>query len=267
MSDSIIKINPSKTTELDFEVRVQTNCADDMPCVRFAVELVEEQRWLSMVCTRDDDTKRWTVSIPPLKPIVDRPEYPFILEVLIEDYYFVPAKGVLQPIQAPAADLSQSKKPKIAVSFDADEKKKKKKKETPIEEQFSGAAGSVNGGQSSPNNNLLVPEFPPEETHIDPLDDEDSHDIGDVFPGRVTPGDTGMTADNIAQSDNKDEFNAREIAQQIVKDRVNVKKTSGKKGFLFKRVNDKAVIEGLHTAEIKEMRKSNAAKVKKILND
>jgi len=278
MSDSVIKINPSKTTELDFEVSVQTNCADDKPCVRFAVELVEEERWLSMVCTKDDKTKKWTVSIPPLKPIVDRPEYPFILEVLVEDYYFVPAKGVLQPIQAPSADLSQSKKPKVVVSFNVDDKKNDEKKKDdkkkddkkvgPIEERFAGAAGAVGGGQSSPNNKLLVPEFPPKETHVeDPDDDEESHDIEDVFPGRVTPGDTGMTADNIAQSDNKGDFNAREIARQIVKDRLKVEKSSGKKGFLFNRVNDKAVVEGLDSNEVKKMRTDKAAKVKQILKD
>jgi len=142
MSGSVIKINPAKKTDLDFEVNVVTNCAEDTPCVRFSIELVEEQQWLSLVCIKDDDTKRWKASIPPLTPIVDRPEYPFVLEVIVEDYYFVPAKGILEPVQSPSVDLNQQQKPSVDVTFDTEEKKDKKKdkKKKPHKKKLARAA-------------------------------------------------------------------------------------------------------------------------------
>jgi hypothetical protein len=340
MSDPIIKINPSKSTDLDFEVSVQTNCADDKPCVRFAVELEEEKRWLSLVCIKDEETKKWHVSIPPLKDIVDRAEYPFVLEVIVEDYYFVPAKGTLQPMTAPTVDMTSPKKPAVSVSFTSsadsekpgtkdlkdytdvdswktaakeagavdfkvhddkdqtatnkhkdiigvwDEAGKKgnistiEKKEN-VNERAPGA-GTAFGGMDAPTNKLLKPEFPPKETHVEEPDEEEI-DIQDVASGEgvmrraarlrrerevslVTPGDQGMTADTRAQPDGKGEFDAREIASRIVRGTSKAKKPEGK-GYLFKRIGEKAVIEGLEPKDLKDKLDEKAKRVKDILKD
>lgn len=257
MSDPTIKINLSKPTELDFDVSVKTNCADDKPCVRLSVELEVEKRWLSLICVKDEETKKWTVTIPPLKPLVDRSEYPFIVEVILEDYYFVPAKGMLQPMEAPSVEMTSQKKPVVTATFD-------EVKKEPIEERAPGA-GDITG-YVAPTTKLLKPEFPPKLKHVEKPDDEDE-DIADVIAvSSVTPGDAGRTADNRKQPDGKGGFDAREIAQQIVKDKVKAKMPATK-GYLFKRVGEQAVVEGLEPHNIKKVQDDKAKKVKDILKD
>ena len=261
MSDPVIKINLSKPTELDFDVSVKTNCADDKPCVRLAVELEEGKRWLSLVCVKDEETKKWSVTIPPLNPLGDRPEYPFIVEVILEDYYFVPAKGMLQPVEAPSVDISSQKKPVVTATFDNKDDEEEKR----VDERAPGT-GDITG-YVAPTNKLLKPEFPPKQTHVEEPDEEDK-DIADVVgASSVTPGDIGMTADNRKQPDGKGAFDAREIAQRIVKDKVKAKKPTGKGGFLFNRVGNKTVVEGLESKEVKKVLDDRAQKVKDILKD
>ncbi|TFH11191.1 MAG: hypothetical protein E4H14_01165 [Candidatus Thorarchaeota archaeon] len=262
----VIKINPSKTTDLDFEVSVTTNCADDKPCVRFGIELEEEKRWLSLVCFKDEESRRWSVSIPPLKPIVDRPEYPFILEVILEDYYFVPAKGVLRPVSTPSVDMGGQKKPKITATFGVSEPAKEKdEKEEKIEETGRApGTGTAHGDYKLPVVNKPRPEFPPKETHVEEPEKEEL-DVGDLGSS-VTPGDQGMTTDTRKQPDGKGPFDAREIAAQIIKDRSKAKKPDGK-GFLFRRVGEQAVVEGLESKAVKKVLEERAQKVKNILKD
>lgn len=260
MSDPVIKINLSKPTELDFDVSVKTNCADDKPCVRLSVELEVEKRWLSLVCVKDEETKKWSVTIPPLKPLADRSEYPFIVEVILEDYYFVPAKGILQPMEAPSVDMAAQKKPVVTATFDNKEEPTKEH----IEERAPGA-GDITG-YVAPTTKLLKPEFPPKLKHVEKPDDEDE-DIADVIAvSSVTPGDAGRTADNRKQPDGKGGFDAREVAQRIVKDKVKAKMPATK-GYLFKRVGEQAVVEGLEPHNIKKVQDDKAKKVKDILKD
>ena len=271
MSDpTIIRINPDKATDLDFEVSVQTNCADDKPCVRFSVELEQDKRWLSLVCTKDEETKKWNVTIPALKSIVDRPSYPFVLEVIVEDYYFVPAKGNLQPLMTPTADIGNSGKPTVTATFGAEEKKEepskeKDEKEEKIEEGMPFAGGNAYGGMVGPTNTLLKPERPIKGRHVEKPEKKDRN-INDVLDTKVVPGDQGMTADTQAQPDGKGPFDAREIASRVVKDRIKTKKPTGK-GYLFNRHGDKAVVEGLEPKDIKKIQDDKAKKVKDILKD
>jgi hypothetical protein len=256
MSDPVIKINLSKPTDLDFEVSVKTNCADDKPCVRLAVELEVEKRWLSLVCIKNEETKKWSVTIPPLKPLVDRSEYPFIVEVILEDYYFVPAKGMLQPMESPSVDMAPSTKPVVTATFNTDVK------EEQLEERAPGT-GEITG-YVAPTNKLLKPEFPPKLKHVEKPEQKDT-DIEDIAP-LAKPGEQGLTADNRKQPDGKGEFNAREIAQQIVQSKSKAKKPTGK-GYLFKRVGEQAVVDGLEPKNVKKVLDDKAEKVKKILKD
>lgn len=270
MDEPIIKIHTTKDTDLDFEVSVQTNCADDKPCVRFSVELVPDQQWLSLVCNKDEETRKWHVNIPPLKEFVDRSEYPFILEVILEDYYFVPAKGLLQPVTTPTVDMGSQKKPTITASFGlrapVDDKDEKEEKDEKLEETGRApGTGTRYGDYKVPVINKPQPEFKPKDTHVEEPDIEQP-DIEEVIGAKVTPGDQGMTADNRKQPDGKGGFDARAIAANIIKDKMKAKKPETK-GFLFKRVGEQAIVEGLEPKNVKKVLDEKAQKVKKILKD
>lgn len=273
-SDPIIKINQTKPTELDFEISVQTSCIEDCPCVRFCIELESERHWLCLVCRRDEETKRWLVTIPVLKTYIERTDYPFILEVILEDYYFVPAKGFLQPVEAPTVSMtSQSpRKPTVTVSFNEkneeekseDKEKEKEEEKEKIEERAPGT-GTAYGGMEAPTNKRLKPERPPVTRHVEQPEEEDK-DIEEVIGGKVVPGDTGMTADNRKQPDGKGKFDPRSIAQNIVKDKIRAQKPQNK-GFLFRRVGDKALVDGLEPEDVKKSLAEKAERVKDILKD
>jgi hypothetical protein len=186
---------------------------------------------LSFTCEPLDEETQWCVEFPPLSEVLKRDSYPFLLEVIVDGYYFAPADGVITCISTPSVDLTgkKKKKPSVKASFVV------KQEDTPVTEQVSQGAGTASGTES-PTTALLTPELPPED--IEPLTQAE-----------------------------KDRYDPSEVAEQILRKQMKKVQPPSEKGFLFSRTSDgKAHVEGLETKEAKQQMLDKAAKVKQILS-
>lgn len=130
------------------------------------------------------------------------------------------------------------------------------------------AGGGEVTGQYAPTNSLLKPEYEPPRSHAKApgTEKDDEHielsDLGRPVPGQTTDVQPeGSNAHDLAG-----EFDPREVAERIIKDKVGDIKRPINKGSLFDRDKDgRPVIKGLDTPEQRRARIEKSARVKEIL--
>ena len=227
-----ININIAKEATLEFEVHIQGTDDDDMS-VRMILKDVDVGCDLSFACKHVEDST-WTVTFPPLTSILKRSSYPFVLEVVVDGYYFDPANGTINCMAAPTVDMDgkKRKKPTVKAAFTV-----KQDDAEPVKE---GVAGS-NPETASPTNALLTPEAPPPDT--EPL----------------------TRAELAKREEAVEEFDPSKVAGDIIRKQMKKVVAPTEKGFLFSRDGGKAHVEGLESKEAKQRMADKAAKVKQIL--
>lgn len=254
MSDPVeLHIDPSKKAEIEFDISIKGIDPEGGMDVRFLLCDVEFARSIMFEC-RHVDGDKWCVAFPVLNKVLSGEQYTFVLEVIVEDYYFAPASGKVVFISSPKVSLSKDrkKKPKVEASFVVKQDSKEDVKESvveevpPIVERTAQAAGDMSS-QVAPTATLLTPEFEPDGVP----DDEDGGDAENVVD--ETPEET--------------DFNPSTVAENIIKHTVggNVKAPSSK-GFLFSRTTEgKPLVRGLEDKATKQQLEEKAVKVKQIL--
>lgn len=251
--EATISLNPSKPSELDFEVTIQGLDDDEQPLVRFVVIGESSNYDHSFRCTKIEDEKHgWSVKLPVLDHI-EGESAPFRVEVIVDGYYFEPAQGDIAFIKKPDIKIGKKKatRPTVTTSF------KVKQDDEAVEEA---AAGEITG-QPQITNTLLVPEEEPlQGGPVRPQEDEniDHEKLRDVASS-VTPGqgtdDSGMAA----------AFDPKSAAQAIVARTIGKVQRPEKQGSLFNRRDGRTAIPGLEDADTKAKQQAKASKVKEIL--
>lgn len=230
-----ININIAKEAKLEFEVHIQGTDDDDMS-VRMILKDADVGCDLSFACNHVEDST-WTVTFPPLASILKQSSYPFVLEVVVDGYYFDPANGTINCMAAPTVDMSakKRKKPSVKAAFTV-----KQDDAEPVREGVSGE----NPETASPTNALLTPEAPPPDTEP---------------PTRAELA-------KQAEAEKQEEFDPSEVANQIIRKKMGKVAAPAEKGFLFNRAEGKAHVEGLETKDTKRIKEERAAKVRDILS-
>lgn len=268
--EAVIVINPTKTSELEFEVMIQGIDAA-LPTVRFVIEDAMGGGHFTFPCTKIKDEKtKWSAKLPALK-FIDKESIKFHVEVIIDEYYFEPAQGKIDFVNSPVVNFKESKgaRPTVTASFTV------KQEEDPIEERFATAGGGETTGQTAPSPVLNVPEEDPsfelnmknrtpvEDEYIDLARLELDDDIDDIA-SEVIPGQGVQYPEK-----EKPAFDAKQVAEGIIRSTVgkNPIKTPEKRGSLFARsANGKAIVKGLEDPETKRLREEKAQRVKDILH-
>lgn len=252
-----IKIDPRKSAELEFDV-VVNGTDDNKPEVRFVIEDDSCDRMYK--CTKGESKNSWQAKLPVLSDL-KKDSYQFRVEVVVDGYFFTPAKGKLAMVQDPTVKFqAESAKPSVTTSFTV-----KQDEDKPVEE------GGEITGQYAPTNDLLKPEYEPPTSHAKApgteKDDEniDMSKLSDL--GRPVPG---MGASTEPEGSETYEinmgFDPRSIAKRIIQDKMGGVKAPEKKGSLFKRGKDgKAIVDGIDSPETARERKEKSARVKEIL--
>lgn len=257
--EATISLNPSKPSELDFEVTIQGLDDDELPIVRFVVIGDNTNYDHSFRCTKIEDEKHgWSVKLPTLDHI-EGDSSSFRVEVIVDGYYFEPAQGEISFIKKPDIKIGKKKssRPTVTTSF------KVKQEDEPVAEA---AGGGDITGQPQITNTLLTPEEepkqagpvrPPEDENID-YDKLNPAKVTDIASS-VTPGqgtsDSGLAAD----------FDPKAAAADIIARTIGKVQRPDKKGSLLNRRDGKAAIPGLEDAATKREQEAKAAKVKEIL--
>lgn len=268
-NETTITINPAKQSEVEFEVSLSGIDDINIPSVRFVATSEAEECDYSFKCKRIDGSKhKWKATIPKLSHLQES-TMSFRVEVIVDGYFFEPASGKLMLVHQPTADM----KPKKQI-YEAD-------------------AGPEVTTMVGPSNRLLVPEENPEmmDSNYKNHDADEEHRAMDEFTderrldsiGTVTPGDDDG---NNPEEDGKEEavlrigkdnshaarsllpanFDAKSVAEAIVKDTLGKVTKPITKGTLFKRdAAGKAVVKGIDTLEVSNAKAAKAARVKAIL--
>jgi len=286
----IIKINPLKKTDLEFDVSIQGLDSDQPVIVRFViVDVGGCDR--SFPCSRVKDSKNtWLAKLPAL-PEVGKDNCQFRVEVIVDEYYFEPATGIIELfVQKPEVSTSfnvkqeKSDKPKVSTSFNVKQEEEEEKKETPPKkkeklDEISGGPVTTWATIPTGGTNFSKPELPPLESSaktsdhsradddnidLDAIFDEDMDDADDLFD--VTPGE-GVS---YPQDDGKQDRSARQIASDLIRGvmgSVQKPRQSQSQRSLFQRNEHGQITDnGFEPEEIRLQKKLNAAKVSKILN-
>lgn len=255
--EATITLNPSKPSELDFEVTIQGIDDAEPPIVRFVVVDDSTNYDHSFRCTKIEDEKHgWSVKLPVLDQF-DRERMPFRVEVIVDGYYFEPATGDIGFIKQPDIKIGKKKstRPTVTTSF------KVKQDDGSVAEA---AAGEITGHPQI-DNKLLSPEFEPKSSMVHPQEDENivfsksltvkAPDIASsVVPGQGTD-DSGLAA----------EFDPKQTAAAIVAKTIGKVQRPDKKGSLFARKDGRTAIPGLEDPATKREQELKAARVKEIL--
>lgn len=271
---NIIKINPSKSSTLEFEVTV-SGVDNILPKVRFVIKKVQDGVDWCVECKKLDNNK-WEAKFPSFSTKSSSTQ--FNIEVIVDEYFFIPAEGTINFITAPDVSFAkQPAKPTVSTSFVVKQDNDPIPKKTKIKEASGG--GEVTG-QYAPTNSLLVPEEDPSYTYSraktaqaevydqyidrdkvfrDDIENDDRDFFGDMTPGQGY---------QYPQPDNKKEFDARDIAGNIIKQTIgNNIKTNSKPGSLFKRDHNGNIhIPGLENVQQKQSMLDKESKIRAILN-
>lgn len=259
-SDPSIKINPHKSADLEFDV-VVNGTDDNKPDVRFVIE--DECCDRMYKCVKGETKNSWCAKLPVLTDL-KKESYQFRVEIVVDGYFFTPAKGKLAMVQDPTVKFqAESARPSVTTSFTV-----KQEEDKPVEEASGG--GTVTG-QYAPTNDLLKPEYEPPSSHAKApgteKDDENIDmsrlsDLGRPVPGPSTdPEPEGSDTYEINMG-----FDPRDIAEKIIKDKMGSIKAPETKGSLFTRGADgKPIVDGIVTPEQARLRKEKSARVKEIL--
>lgn len=237
---STITLNPNKPSSFDFDVTI-SGLDNNTPIVRFVIDNFKDSTHLMVDCEKIDPKNKkskWKANFPILE--IDENNRDFRIEVIVDEYYFVPCTGTINFITTPEVNISTNKKPKVSATISVDE----------------GAECSSITGQYAPTNNLLKPEYPPIESksktpRTEPLDDLINLDD---LSSSITPG----TGAQYAQKD------PDEIANKILGNNAPVDPT--KKRSLFSRDSSgKPIVPGLESKQQKDKIKNNSQIVSDIL--
>lgn len=113
-----IRISSTEATKLDFDVSIQG--LDETKKKNADVRFVVEGASYDAVIRCTDNGSRWAVNIPPM-PLTEAKK--FRVEVIVDEYYFVPVSGNLQVVTPPkvmAEGFTQTEekiKPAVSASF------------------------------------------------------------------------------------------------------------------------------------------------------
>lgn len=258
---SIVKADPSKPTDLEFDISIQSIGIDKRkaPMVRFILHTSCAEGDMLFVCKNVSDTL-WSVTIPALKQYASS-TLAYSLEVVVDGYFFEPATGDV--IFDNNAAVSATATTTVAKSV-AKTAKKIREKETLKE-----ASGGIEvTGQYAPTNALLKPEYQPPQSHAKaPGTEKDDENIdrsklkGMADLGTPVPG-TGTD-----DSDMEGAFDPTKVAIDIIKTRIGHLTKPYVKGRLFARdAEGKPMVEGFYTAEQKQQVKERSDKIKAILH-
>lgn len=271
MADTSLKINPAKSSDIQFDVTIQ-GLDSSLPEVRFVITSESDGCNHSFRCVKVKGEKtKWMATLPKLEWIGED-QCNFHLEVIVDGYYFEPAHGKVVLLSNPDVKFeTAASRPVVEAAFSVNQ--------SLDEVEIT--------GQYAPTNSLLVPEEEPKQSAIK------SGEQGDVYKmdnnvdrtrlkdigSKVTPG-PGSTNEpqegNNDPEENSEEddtdiiepFDPRRVAQNIMRSTVGSgAKAPTTKGSLFKRdAHGRPMIAGLDTPEQREAKAANAAKVRDILN-
>lgn len=276
MSEPTIKINPTKSCDIEFEVSVQGSEMSETPIVRLVLNGCDDYL-TTFECTKGEGSK-WSTKLPPLTHCT-RTTIPFHVEVIVDGYYFEPAEGTVQLITNPAVMFpSAGGKPTVTTSFtvhqEEDEPEDKKATEPPAkkatDEPKKDEEDEQITGQYAPTNGLLKPEYAPPQSHVKTpnAEKDDQHIDMSKLASHVVPGET---TDPEPQDDGKDEgdevgFDPARIAEQIVRSTVDQIEKPTSSGVLFRRRADGSpIVEGIDTSKDAAAKRAKASRVKEIL--
>lgn len=279
--ENVIKLNPNKSSTLEFDVTV-SGLDGAPPTVRFVIhEMLAGVDW-TVKCSKIEKN-RWQASFPTFKNMeLDRNN--FSVEVIVDEYFFKPAEGEIVFINTPdvSFDKPKSNKPTVSASFTVkqdEEPEKPKKAKKPVKEAMGG--GEITG-QFAPTNDLLKVEEDPTFTHshlktaqaakddqaidLDKLDPEHEElDTAEEITDEVLPG----SGEQYPQDDGKEEFDPKKVAENILHQTIGIGVSNRgveKKGSLFKRdAEGKIIVPGLESPAQLEIKEERERKVKEIL--
>ena len=100
-----ITINPSKSSNVEFELSVQGSDADNQVQVRFVIAEVFANSQISVDCINTGGNK-WAATIP--SDLLKESSYPFAIEVIVNEYFFEPSSGTLSILNAPTITVGES---------------------------------------------------------------------------------------------------------------------------------------------------------------
>lgn len=280
--ENVIKLNPNKSSTLEFDVTV-SGLDGAPPTVRFVIhEMLAGVDW-TVSCSKIEKN-RWQASFPAFKNMeLDRNN--FSVEVIVDEYFFKPAEGEIVFINTPdvSFDKPKTNKPTVSASFTVKQdevvEKPKKPKKPVVKEAMGG--GEVTG-QFAPTNDLLKVEEDPTFTHsnvktaqavkddtsidLDRLDpDHEELDTAEEIADEVLPG----SGEQYPQDDEKEEFDPKKVAENILHQTIGLgvsNRGMEKKGSLFNRDADgKIIVQGLESPLQREHRDERDRKVREIL--
>lgn len=251
LSGSIIKADPNDSTSIEFDISIEGAGIKRKSSAIVRLVIHDKDSGDRVFNCKNTEGSLWAVTIPAIKEFANN-TLKYTVEVIVDGYFFEPADG----------EMMFSADPKVVA-----EVKPASKKE--VVKEASGG-GEVTG-QYAPTNDLLKPEYEPPSSHAKApgteKDDENIDmsrlsDLGRPVPGPGTdPEPEGSDTVKIVTG-----FNPRDIAKNIIKDKMGSVKAPEKKGTLFKRGADgKPIVDGIVTPEQERLRKEKSARVKEIL--
>lgn len=99
-----ITINPTKSSNVEFELSVQGSDADNQVQVRFVIAEVFANSQVSIDCVNTGGNK-WAATIP--SDLLKSSSYPFAIEVIVNEYFFEPSSGTLSIVAAPTVNVDE----------------------------------------------------------------------------------------------------------------------------------------------------------------
>jgi hypothetical protein len=259
---SIIKVNKSSPTEIEFEVDITgLDKTTDKSAVRFVIENAGDGYDIVIIAKHIKDAE-WKLVIPALS-FLKKSSYESRLEVVLDGYYFVPAKATISMADEPTIKITSKATKTLIEDVETTEEVVTETVEDIIEEGV-GGAGSPPPEDAGVSNLADIPEFSPESKLKYPKgSNADEHidveRLNQEAIEKIASSVTGMEGPQIAVPEKES------AAAKIVKSVIgNVKKPTVA-GKLFKRSSTgKAIVEGLEDDETKaEYAKAEEAKIVK----
>lgn len=222
-NETTITINPTRQSDLEFEIALTGIDDAEPPSVRFVATSLAESCDYSFSCTRVEGEKhKWKASIPKLANVKED-SLPFRIEVIVDGYFFQPAQGKLVLVSAVAP------KPKRMVEVTM-------LTTTPLEEEA-------------------------------PVEETPDVVVENIAPAVELKEDEELISPPIIEEVAAPAgFNAKAVAEGIIKEKMGGLQRPETPGKLFKRDNSgKAVVAGFDSSDVAKTKASNASRVRDIL--
>lgn len=257
--ENTIKLNPEKPTTLEFEVKI-SGLDDTKPIVRFVIHDVFENASWTFNCTPLKDSM-YSATFPAFPDITHKSRQ-FSVEVIVNEFFFIPAKGevVFIGVNDVSFKLSTVSRPTVSTSFIV----KQDQEPTKVKEALNDVVDIP--GNPGPTNQLRLEKNPTEEDYHKNRKDETGKDSVsiDQIASHVIPGDTNV--DNMTPPE-EEPFDPRKVASNLIKSKLGTLRSPNVKGTLFTRTpSGKTRINGLEDAKTQQELDTKASKVKEILN-